>query len=374
VTIISKEETSLKKRLISIIVAAAMIVSLVPTMSVTASASMVYPTNLGSISISSATYNQATGEITVSWNIGDDNFLYDHPRVPFEVYVIKFGSDEFEHLATVEYDGRIGGKGYSYVHKVDKNVDFVVNYYEIRQYVGNYTVNYEGIAHNGSLIRHEQKLTNLIVTSRANDVIWSPEGVRWQDYTRVWKIEADDPMFSIINTNDFLFKVSIVYTGAGIPELDLGARRSPVGGIRNETNRSEPFQLFTWTSDLKVDSIEIRYEIPKEHLDSVDITRFTISGGGSARTQICESGNALYIVRNNVAGAWSVGGVNSLGDYFVREIAAATTTTPTTTTPPPETTPPPPATKKTNTPPKPNPTIHDALEILKQLSKSLKST
>jgi hypothetical protein len=104
-----------------------------------------------------AVYDTVSGAITVSWlpavAAGDFEVLYSVDGVNYQT------------SATVR-------DGLSYVHQTD-GTDFVIKYFKVVQTVGDATVH-----------------------SNADYVIWSPPGVCWTDYTRLWRLS--DGVLSVV--------------------------------------------------------------------------------------------------------------------------------------------------------------------------------
>jgi hypothetical protein len=262
-----------KKKIISLFIVFAMLVSLMPPMSINISASVAVPTNLGRIVIQELVYSQATGNIAISWSIIGDTYggvsLHSHPDAPFEIYIQTFGNDEFEHLATVEYNGK---QSYTYNHSVNREVDFVVNYYEIRQYVGEYTVQHEIVnPHSGNPSTFSHRQTNLIVRSNTSHVIWSPVGVRWEDYTRKWEIADNNQLLGSINNHTLNnhYKLSVDLISAGIPQIHFNNQITRYSGALANANPAV-FGIIPeifYNRNLTLETMEIKFEIEDIWLD-----------------------------------------------------------------------------------------------------------
>jgi hypothetical protein len=170
------------------------------------------------------TYNQVTGEITLSWRIqSNPGFLtlHDHPHNPFVIYVSTLQNRELERIGTVELGRQTSFNNavFTFIYNVDRDVNFGTMFFTIRQYVGEYTVHYEVInPHFGIPFSFSEIQTNLIVSNhRSVSVSWSPrnfvDGWGFDSGTGVLTVTTNEGTASWRRTRDAsTFQITDVQT------------------------------------------------------------------------------------------------------------------------------------------------------------------
>ena len=177
-------------------------------------------------------YDSANKNVTISW-------IPSEPTGIFEVFYSAYEDENELSLGTFEDE-------FSYVHQTGTD-DFIVNYYRVEQIVDGETVAVSDVCH----------------------AFWSPDGIDWADYTREWQIDADDEIFSEINTDDNAFKLSLDFEAAGVPEIHLIVEESGYSHAMDNDMKLGVIPELIYSDDLAIGEITLKFEVADEYLDNV---------------------------------------------------------------------------------------------------------
>ena len=177
-----------------------------------------------------ALYDSENENIDISWTaetIGSS----------FEVYVSD-DNDEYELYETVD------GNTFNSVYHITG--DFIIKYFKIKQTLDDGNIIYSNICY----------------------AVYAPVGTEWTEYLRDWEIPTDDEILSEINNEDSLYKLSLEFNAAGVPDIHLNVSESTyTNAIKNNYILGAAPEIF-YKDELLTKDITIKFQIKENFLSN----------------------------------------------------------------------------------------------------------